>query len=424
MDKSQKMLFEELLLQNRNVVERYIHFRMRSFHDAEDVIQNTYLKAFRGFSALQDKNLFKIWLLAIARNECNYFFRHSLSRATEALGDVGDLSGDAYVAGADVVHDVLARLPGDAAQILELFYLEGKSIAQIAEALALLCGTVKSRLCNARKRFRDIAPSNLKRFYAKGDFDMENVMDFPNVLPELRLERADGTFLPVKWEEDSFIVPRLGERAAEATYRYPARTVALVSTLNVPKRAFVDDVEGVMVCRDTYVVARRKMNRKEKVWYSQLTDEYIRTLAVIDGYEGDDDEPVQIWTFFDESFDITINGNDRVHGTPTLVSENQLDVREGEITNVEPNVRYTDGRWSVTVGERTFDTVKLAIAQCGCLWSEFYLDANGRTVLLRTYESESGLGTGTLSEIGEGNTVTVNGERYVLTEDRLSAYVL
>lgn len=422
MDESQRVLFEELLLQNRSAVERYIHFRMKNLHDAEDVIQNTYLKAFCGFDALRDKKLFKVWLLSIARNECNCYFRRSLSRVTEELADVGDMGGDESLDGVEVVDDVLSRLPCDSSQVLTMFYLEGRSIAQIAGILSLPVGTVKSRLCNARKRFRDIASSNLKLCYAKGDCDMEYVMGFPNVLPELRLERVDGPFIPVKWEEDSFIVPRVGERAAEATYRYPARSLELVSKLYVPKRAFVDDVEGVKVCRDTYIVARNKLNKNEKVWYSQLTDEYIRTLAVIDGYDGDDDEPTQLWTFFDEAFNAAVNGSDRIHGMPTLVSENPPVMSDGEITDVEPNVRYTDGRWSVTVGERTFETVKVAISQCGCLWSEFYLDQNGRTILLRTYESENSFDAKTMSELGEGSNVTVNGERYVLTEDRLSAY--
>lgn len=423
MDESQRMLFESLLLQNRSVTERYIHFRIKSFHDAEDVIQNTYLKAFRGFDALRDKKLFKTWLLAIAKNECSYYFRRNSARVTEPLGNIGDIGEAESPDGAEVVYDVLSRLPGESAQVLELFYLKGKSIAQISEVLALPTGTVKSRLHNARKRFRDMAPSGVKSCYAKGDFVMEYVMGFPKLVPELRLERSDEPFFSVKWEEDSFIVPRVGNRAAEATYRYPSGQAALISTLYVPKRAFVDDVEGVKVCRDTYVVPRRKLNKNEKVWYSQLTDEYIRTLAVITDDEGCD-EPTQIWTFFDESFDVTVNGNDCIHGTPTLVSENPFAVKDGEITDVEQNVRYTDGMWSVTVGKRTFETVKVAISQCGCLWSEFYLDQNGRTVLLRTYESESSLDADELSALGDSNIVTVNGKRYVLTEDRISDYAL
>lgn len=252
---------------------------------------------------------------------------------------------------------------------------------------------------------------------------MEYVMGFPKFVPELRLERSDEPFFSVKWEEDSFIVPRVGNRAAEATYRYSSGQATLISTLYVPKQAFVDDVEGVKVCRDTYVVSRHKLNKNEKVWYSQLTDEYIRTLAVITDDEGCD-EPTQIWTFFDESFDITVNGNDRVHGTPTLVSENLLAVRDGAVTDVEQGIRYTDGRWNVTVCKRIFETVKVTIAQCGCLWSEFYLDQNGQTVLLRTYESTSSLDADELNALGDSNMITVNGESYVLTEDRISEYAL
>ena len=51
----QNISFETLLKKHRVVVERYIHFRMPSAHDAEDVIQETYLGAFQSFENLKNK---------------------------------------------------------------------------------------------------------------------------------------------------------------------------------------------------------------------------------------------------------------------------------------------------------------------------------------------------------------------------------
>ena len=67
--------FENLLSPCRGAVERFIRFRIGDSADAEDVLQEVYLTAYQKFHQLQKETAFKPWLLRIARNKCNDYFR-------------------------------------------------------------------------------------------------------------------------------------------------------------------------------------------------------------------------------------------------------------------------------------------------------------------------------------------------------------
>lgn len=89
----QEVTFEALLERHRIAVERYINFRMPSSFDADDVTQETYLAAYIGFPKLRRKELFKPWILSIAKNQCNLWFRRKYGN--EAVGQRRRVSGGA-----------------------------------------------------------------------------------------------------------------------------------------------------------------------------------------------------------------------------------------------------------------------------------------------------------------------------------------
>ena len=67
--------FEELLQAELPALERFVKFRIGSARDAEDVLQETCLAAWRNYGSLRDQSSFKPWLLGIARNKCKDYFR-------------------------------------------------------------------------------------------------------------------------------------------------------------------------------------------------------------------------------------------------------------------------------------------------------------------------------------------------------------
>ncbi len=71
--------FVNLLEAERVSVERFVRFRISSKADADDVLQEVFLTAYQKLPSLKNKNAFKAWIISIARNKCNDYFRKSNS---------------------------------------------------------------------------------------------------------------------------------------------------------------------------------------------------------------------------------------------------------------------------------------------------------------------------------------------------------
>ncbi len=424
--------FEALLNKYRVVVERYINFRLPSSFDADDVIQETFCAAYVSFEKLKNKETFKHWILSIARNQCNMWFRKKYGDDTVSLETITDIADTKLTYDDDVVN-ILALLPKDFAEVLKLT-MQGYKQSEIAEALLIPQGTVKSRLHYAKKKFRLLCSPEQISMYEKGRKTMtkkDYYCGFPAEMPTLIIEESSRPFKEVKCADEEFIIPEIGNRNSEGTYRYPDKKLALVSTCYVAKAATVHEVPGVKICRDTYNVKAGKLYKNECIWFSQLTDEYVRTLATIAcDCEADDDYPTAIYTFLEEDFDVCVNGNDRVHGRPLLIRENTPKVIDGKIYIDEYNIRYTMGCFNVTIGNRTFETIKFINVQTSGVISENYVDANGRLVLMRWYESsDSIMQTEWYSDefkakVMNNPKLIVNDNEYYLVEDRISEYAL
>ena len=128
-------------------------------------------------------------------------------------------------------------------------------------------------------------------------------------------------------------------------------------------------------------------------------------------------------------YDVLVNGNDRVFGIPILIQENAAEASGNSYTIAAENVRYTLGVWNVTIGDRTFETIKCILLQNDSC-EETYIDRNGQVVLLRQYEWSENLAENDYysdndrDAMQENAVIVVNGDTYIHTEDRISEYVL
>ena len=80
--------FEKLLNAERVFVERFVRFRISPKADADDVLQEVYLAACQKFPQLKNRESFKAWMISIARNKCNDYFRSFSSSAQNGHFDL------------------------------------------------------------------------------------------------------------------------------------------------------------------------------------------------------------------------------------------------------------------------------------------------------------------------------------------------
>jgi RNA polymerase sigma factor (sigma-70 family) len=145
-----------------------------NMHDADDVVQEAYLRAFRAFDQLSSGND-KGWLLRIVRNTAYTWLRdhrdqqnvipfdevvHGVALASAA--ETFEATAEAQ-ANRDLVHDGLAELPVAFREIIVLRDLEELSYKEIARVIDAPIGTVMSRLARARRQLREILSARLRQ---------------------------------------------------------------------------------------------------------------------------------------------------------------------------------------------------------------------------------------------------------------------
>src|SRR6266567_5864663 len=157
--------FEEVALPHLGAAYNLARWLTRDETDAEDVVQEAYLRAFRHFGSFHGSDG-RPWLLAIVRNTCYTWMQHNRSpELTIHLDDdmheieSKDLNPEALLlqsADTQMVRQALEELPVEFREVLVLRELEEMSYREIASITDLPLGTVVSRLARARKRLQQI----------------------------------------------------------------------------------------------------------------------------------------------------------------------------------------------------------------------------------------------------------------------------
>ena len=162
---SQLQKFEAAAMPHLGAAYNLARWLTRDDTDAEDVVQEAYLRAFRFFGSFHGGDG-RPWLLAIVRNTCYTWMQHNRSPEfsvpiDDELHEIEskDLNPEALmVQRADtlMVRQALEELPAEFREVIVLRELEGLSYKQIADVAEIPVGTVMSRLARARKRLQQI----------------------------------------------------------------------------------------------------------------------------------------------------------------------------------------------------------------------------------------------------------------------------
>lgn len=161
--------FEEVVLPHLDAAYRLARWLMRNDHDAEDVVQESALRAFRYFRTFGGGNG-RAWFLRIVRNTCHGGWkpirtltdpfdeeRHSSAQASNSPETLM-LRTDA----AARIERAIGSLPNRFRELLILREIEGLSYRELADAMDIPIGTVMSGLSRAREALRRVLGDELK----------------------------------------------------------------------------------------------------------------------------------------------------------------------------------------------------------------------------------------------------------------------
>ena len=160
--------FSELVRRYQNRVHALAWRKTEDFHVAEEITQDTFLRAYRNLGSLKNPQLFAGWLYVIANRLCKTWFskkahemqsletvptveleQHAYSDYTAKQRD--ERASDIRV---ELVKRLLQKLPESERIVTTLHYLAGSSVKEISGFLGVSMNTVKSRLHRARKRLQ------------------------------------------------------------------------------------------------------------------------------------------------------------------------------------------------------------------------------------------------------------------------------
>ena len=162
--------FDEVVLPHLDAAYRLARWLMRNEHDAEDVVQEASLRAFRYFRTFNGGNG-RAWFLRIVRNTGCGWRGHSVHAPTDPFDEEQHSSAwpasdpETLLLQTDdvrLIEQAMSHLPDRFRELLVRRELEGLSYRDLADVMGIPIGTVMSRLSRAREALRGALDSELK----------------------------------------------------------------------------------------------------------------------------------------------------------------------------------------------------------------------------------------------------------------------
>jgi RNA polymerase sigma-70 factor (ECF subfamily) len=170
-EQSRLRRFNEIAVPHLDAAYNLARWLTRNEHDAEDVVQEAYLRAFKFFDGYRGGEA-RAWILKIVRHTC--FTWLARNRPAEVVASIDDDEDERAAAvqstvrsdpetlllqrlDSELLNRLIDKLPSPFREILVLREIEELSYREIAEVLTLPIGTVMSRLARARERLQRAA---------------------------------------------------------------------------------------------------------------------------------------------------------------------------------------------------------------------------------------------------------------------------
>jgi RNA polymerase sigma factor (sigma-70 family) len=170
--KEELMSFEAAMLPHLDAAHNLARWLLRNEQDAQDVVQEAYLRAFRSFSGFHGTNG-RAWLLTIVRNTSYTLLKknravdfttpfdeeiHATEHESASPATILEHSEDS-----DLIRQAMDALPAEFREILVLRHQEGLSYKEIADIAQIPLGTVMSRLARARDKLKEYLAARMSK---------------------------------------------------------------------------------------------------------------------------------------------------------------------------------------------------------------------------------------------------------------------
>ncbi len=123
--------------------------------DAEDVVQNTFIKLLKQDKSFTDDEHAKKWLIRVAVNECNSLWRSPWRKNTTSMEELTS-EPSFSTPEKSALYYAIKELPTKYRQVIHLYYFEGYSTREIADIMSISETAVQTRLLRARQRLKEI----------------------------------------------------------------------------------------------------------------------------------------------------------------------------------------------------------------------------------------------------------------------------
>jgi RNA polymerase sigma-70 factor (ECF subfamily) len=157
-DSRRDQTIERLITQHQTSLLRLCYVQLQDQALAEDAVQETFLKAYKGFDSFRGDSSEKTWLTRIAVNTCRDFqrggwFKHTDRRVTPDMLPVGTMQPDTEDLDLSLA---VMKLPRKMREAILLYYYQDMSTEEIAETLGIAQSSVSNRLRRGREKLRKL----------------------------------------------------------------------------------------------------------------------------------------------------------------------------------------------------------------------------------------------------------------------------
>ena len=162
--------FEETMLPHLDAAHNLARWLLRNEQDAQDVVQEAYLRAFKSFGGFHGSNG-RAWLLTIVRNTSYTLLKKNRAVDLTTTFDEEIHATDHQSASpaailehaedAELIGKAMDELPAEFREILTLRHQEGLSYKEIGEIVKIPAGTVMSRLARARAKLKEYLAAHI-----------------------------------------------------------------------------------------------------------------------------------------------------------------------------------------------------------------------------------------------------------------------